>query len=164
VGSPTYSSNVPGAFIYDPITSSTVANTLSMSSLAPNSRIHTTNSDALNTSFTFEMFIQIKGEPAAYHNFANRIGANTDKWQIDFDHGNKGSFGRPRVRMDTPDGDNVNYVTAQAGWTNLPSDRRFGSIAQRPTMVQVLPSMVMPPIGQPWGMGSTITFLGVTLR
>ena len=75
-GSPTYSSNVPGAFIYDPITSSTVANTLSMSSLAPNSRIHTANSDALNTSFTFEMFIQIKGEPAAYHNFANRIGAN----------------------------------------------------------------------------------------
>ena len=56
-GSPTYSSNVPGAFIYDPITSSTVANTLSMSSLAPNSRIHTANSDALNTSFTFEMFL-----------------------------------------------------------------------------------------------------------
>jgi hypothetical protein len=124
-GSPTYSSNVPGAFIYDPVTSATVANTLSMSSLAANSRIHTANSEVLNTSFTFEMFIQIKGEPQAYHNYANRIGANTDKWQIDFDHGAKGSFGRPRVRMDTPEGDNTNYTTGQAGWNNLPSDRRI---------------------------------------
>jgi hypothetical protein len=77
------------------------------------------NGGCFNTSFTVEMFIQIPDEPASYNSFLRRQESTTSRWQLDFDHGNKGAFGRGRVRFDTPDGDNTNYVTGPTGGATI---------------------------------------------
>ena len=48
--------------------------------------------------------------------------------------------------------------------TIFPVIGEFGLIVRKPTMVQVHLSMVMPLIGQLWGMVLTTTWPGVTLR
>ena len=124
-GSPKYSDNVPGAYIFDPVSGLTSPNTLSLDASVANSRIRTVNDAAFNTSFTAEMFIQLTGEPASYHSFMRRVGSNTHRWQIDFDHGASGPFGRGRARLDTPDGDNSNFVVGPTGGATISGANRL---------------------------------------
>lgn len=124
-GDPNYSSNVPGAFIFDPVSGSVVANTLSLDATLSNARVQTVNNAAFNTSFTAEMFIQFTGEPLGYNNFLRRQGSATNRWQIDFDHAANNNFGRGRARLDTPDGDNTNFVVGPVGGASIPGDQRL---------------------------------------
>ena len=124
-GSPKYSKDIPGAFIYDPISAQSLTNTYSMDASAANSRLRVTDDTVFNSSFTLELFMKIGGEPGGYHSFVRRQESAEQRWQIDFDHAAKGSFGRVRVRLDTPDGDNANFVAGEQGWTNIPGDRRI---------------------------------------
>ena len=124
-GSPKYSKDIPGAFIYDPILAQSLTNTYSMDASAANSRLRVTDDAVFNSSFTLELFMKIGGEPGGYHSFVRRQESAQQRWQIDFDHAAKGSFGRVRVRLDTPDGDNANFVAGEQGWANIPGDRRI---------------------------------------
>jgi hypothetical protein len=114
-GTPKYSDNVPGAYIFDPVSGLTSPNSLSLDASVANSRIRTVNNAAFNTSFTAEMFIQLTGQPGGYHNFMRRQESGTNRWQIDFDHAAGGPFGRGRARIDTADGDNSNLVAGPTG-------------------------------------------------
>ena len=125
VGTPRYSANVPGAFIVDPVSSTVSANTMSLDVTVANSRINIPNNTAFNTSFTYEYFIQITGEPAGYHSYTRRNEADTNRWQLDFDHAAVGAYGRGRARMDTPDGDNVNFVVGPLGGAAIPGPQRL---------------------------------------
>lgn len=125
VGTPTYSTNVPGAFIFDPVSGSTSANTLSLDASVANSRIRTVNDTAFNTSFTAEMFVQVTGEPGGYHNFLRRQESTTSRWQIDFDHAASGAFGRARARLDTSDGENGNFVVGPTGGGSISGANRI---------------------------------------
>ena len=130
-GSPKYSNNVPGAYIFDPVSGLTSPNTLSLDASVANSRIRTVNDAAFNTSFTAEMLIQITEKPGGYHNFMRRQESGAHRWQIDFDHAAGSAFGRDRARLDTPDGDNANFVVGPTGgaavmganrlWVDTPS-------------------------------------------
>ena len=102
-GNPIYSTDVPGPFITDPATEEYLENQFSFSAINPNARIGANNNPEFNTSFTVEMFFKLVGEPAAYHQFL-KSELNDLQWQIDFDHANKGAFGRIRSRWDTPAG------------------------------------------------------------
>lgn len=124
-GQPRYSTDVPGAIIYDPLSGQSLTNTYSLDASIANSRLRVTDDASFNSSFTLEFFMKLEGEPGNWHAFARRQEAGDQRWQIDFDHGNKGSYGRGRTRWDTPDGDNANFVTGEQGWTNMPGDRRL---------------------------------------
>jgi hypothetical protein len=124
-GTPKYSDNVPGAYIFDPVSGLTSPNTLSLDASVANSRIRTANDAAFNTSFTAEMFIELTGEPASYHNFMRRQESGSHRWQIDFDHGAAGPFGRGRARLDTPDGDNTNFVAGATGGAAITGANRL---------------------------------------
>ncbi|MDG2399931.1 MAG: hypothetical protein P8M04_05115 [Akkermansiaceae bacterium] len=124
-GSPKYSADVPSAIVYDPISGESLTNTYSLDASVANSRLRVTDTVAFDSSFTLELFIKLGGEPGGYHSFVRRQETAEQRWQIDFDHTAKGSFGRGRVRMDTPDGDNVNFVAAELGWTNISGNRRI---------------------------------------
>jgi len=136
-GNPIYSKDVPGPFITDPATEAYLENNYSMSAINANSRIGASNNSKFNTSFTVEMFLKLVGEPAAYHQFLKRRQLNDLQWQIDYDHANKGSYGRIRSRWDTPAGgipdnkaekdidENSNFVIGPTGWTNIPSENRI---------------------------------------
>lgn len=123
--SPKYSSNVPGAFIIDPVAATVSPNTLSLDVTHANSRINIANNAAFNTSFTYEFFIQITGEPGGYHSFSRRDEGGTNRWQLDFDHAATGAYGRGRARMDTPDGDNTNFVVGPLGGAAIPGNQRL---------------------------------------
>ena len=71
------------------------------------------------------MFIKIDEEPAGYNSFLRRQTASDSRWQIDFDHAGSGAFGRMRSRMDTPDGDNTNFVLGPTGGSSVPADQRI---------------------------------------
>ena len=136
-GNPIYSTDVPGPFITDPATEAYLENTYSLSAINANARIGASNNSKFNTSFTVEMFLKLVGEPAAYHQFLKRRQLNDLQWQIDFDHANKGSYGRIRSRWDTPAGgipdnkaekdidENSNFVIGPTGWTNVPPENRI---------------------------------------
>ena len=136
-GNPIYSTDVPGPFITDPATDAYLENNYSMSAINANARIGASDNSKFNTSFTVEMFLKLVGEPAAYHQFFKRRQLNDLLWQIDFDHANKGSYGRIRSRWDTPAGgipdnkaekdidENSNFVIGPTGWTNVPSENRI---------------------------------------
>ena len=136
-GNPIYSTDVPGPFITDPATEEYLENQFSFSAINPNARIGANNNPEFNTSFTVEMFFKLVGEPAAYHQFLKRRELNDLQWQIDFDHANKGAFGRIRSRWDTPAGgvadnqvekdidENTNFVVGPTGWTNVPPENRI---------------------------------------
>jgi hypothetical protein len=124
-GDPRYSSNVPGAFIIDPVAMTTSPNTLSLDASLANARVSTVNNAAFNTSFTIEMFIQIAGEPGGYNNFLRRQGSNTHRWQLDIDHAAANNYGRGRARMDTSDGENSNFVVGPVGGASISGARRL---------------------------------------
>jgi hypothetical protein len=124
-GSPKYSSNVPGAFIFDPVSNTTSANALSLDVSLANSRINIANNVAFNTSFTYEYFIQLTGEPGGYHAYTRRHETDANRWQLDFDHAANGAFGRGRARFDTPDGDNSNFVVGPQGGASIPGNQRL---------------------------------------
>jgi hypothetical protein len=124
-GDPNYSANVPGAFIFDPVAGTTVPNTGSLDATLANARVNIVNDAAFNTSFTVEMFIQVTGEPGGYNTFLRRQESNTSRWQFDIDHAAKTGFGRGRSRMDTPDGDNSNFVVGPTGGAAIPGSQRL---------------------------------------
>ncbi|MFT5413090.1 MAG: hypothetical protein ACI9NC_005843, partial [Verrucomicrobiales bacterium] len=124
-GGGTYSTDVPGAQIFDPLANASRTNTFSMDVSDSNRRLGISNSPILNTSFTMEMFIKIDGEPVGYNAFIRRNLSNTSRWQIDFDHANSGAFGRLRSRFDTPDGDNTNFVVGPTGGGGVPATDRI---------------------------------------
>ena len=124
-GGGTYSNDVPGTIIFDPLANAARSNQFSMDVSASNRRLAVPNKSAFNTSFTIEMFVKINGEPAGYHTFLRRNAGSNSRWQIDFDHGNAGAFGRMRSRLDTPDGDNANFVLGPTGGSSVPAERRI---------------------------------------
>jgi len=135
-GTPTYSTDVPGTTIFDPISSTVYANRFSLDASGANARIGPALDPVFDTSFTVEMFMKIGGEPGGYHTFLRRRQANDLRWQIDFDHGNMGAFGRMRSRWDTPAGEpdnvaengvdeNVNFVVGPVGGANIPASQRI---------------------------------------
>ncbi|MFT6862242.1 MAG: hypothetical protein ACJAVK_000799 [Akkermansiaceae bacterium] len=135
-GTPIYSSDVPAAIIYDPLTDTNLANQFSFDASTANSRLRVENDPALNTSFTLEFFIKMIGEPDGYHSFVRRQEAADLRWQFDFDHGNQGAYGRLRTRFDTPVGEpdgvsqagvdeNNNFVLGPTGGANIPDPLRL---------------------------------------
>ena len=135
-GSPSYSADVPGSTILDPVRLESYPNRFSLDVSAANSSLSIADDDAFDSDFTFEMFIKIGGEPGGYHSFVRRREANDLRWQIDFDHGAKTSFGRMRSRFDTPAGlpdnvneagvdENINFVVGPTGGASIPGDRRI---------------------------------------
>jgi hypothetical protein len=109
-GGGTFSTNVPGTLIYDPVTNTSYPNSFSMDVSASQRRLQVASTPAFDTSFTYEMFIKLEGEPGSYETFARRQGPSTSRWQIDFDHAATNGYGKLRSRWDTPDGDNTNVV------------------------------------------------------
>lgn len=124
-GDPNYSAAVPGPFIFDPVAGTTVANTGSLDASLANSRVNTVNDPAFDTSFTVEMFILFTEEPTGYNSYLRRNETNAHRWQLDFDHALQGAYGRGRSRFDTPDGDNVNFVTGPTGGASVPASERL---------------------------------------
>ncbi|MDA7896034.1 lamin tail domain-containing protein [Akkermansiaceae bacterium] len=124
-GGGTYSDDIPGAIIFDPLANAVRSNRFSMDVSASNRRVSVPNNVAFNTSFTIEMFIKIDGEPSGYNAFLRRTAASNSRWQIDFDHAATGAFGRIRSRLDTPDGDNTNFVLGPTGGGSIPSEQRI---------------------------------------
>ena len=133
-GTPTYSIDVPGPMIFDPITDTTYTNNFSLDATTANSRLGTPDDAALNTSFTVEMFIKTVDQPAGYNSFVRRRQENDLRWQIDFDHGNASAFGRIRTRFDTPLGEpdgmpagdeNTNFVLGAQGGASVPGSQRL---------------------------------------
>jgi hypothetical protein len=136
-GNPVYSSDVPASFIIDPATDTYLDNEFSFNAKNANARIGASNNPKLNTSFTVEMFFKLIGEPSAYHQFLKRRELNDLQWQIDYDHANKGPYGRIRSRWDTPAGgvpdnkaekdidENTNFVVGPTGGTNVPPENRI---------------------------------------
>lgn len=124
-GAGSYSTDVPGNLIFDPLANSTRNNQFSMDVSASGRRMSAPNSSEFNTSFTVEMFIRIDEEPAGYNTFLRRQSSTSSRWQIDFDHAGSGPFGRIRSRMDTPDGDNTNFVLGPVGGSSVPSEQRI---------------------------------------
>ncbi|MGI9241934.1 MAG: hypothetical protein ACR2RV_14115 [Verrucomicrobiales bacterium] len=134
-GTPTYSADVPGKTIFDPVSGTTYPNAFSLDASTANSRIGAADDMEFNTSFTVEMFIKVGGEPGGYHGFLRRRQTNDLRWQIDFDHGNMGAYGRARTRFDTPGGppdnmnevgvdENINIVAGPVGGASVPADQR----------------------------------------
>lgn len=113
-----YGTDVPGAFIFDPLTGVYRANQYSLDASTNSAQVRIANNPLLDpvtpdASFTFEMFIKLVGEPGSYDSFVSRIqnGPTNDTvtasdrraWQIDFDHGTgTNAFGEIRSRWDTP--------------------------------------------------------------
>lgn len=114
-----YGSDVPNAFIFDPLTGTYHANNFSLDASTNNARVQISNNAILDpvtpdASFTIEMFIKLGGEPGSYDTFLSRVqngpidpdtSSSSDRrgWQIDFDHGTgTNSYGRVRSRWDTP--------------------------------------------------------------
>lgn len=124
-GAGTYSFDVPGALIFDPLANATRENLFSMDVSAPGRRMRVANSPDFNSSFTAEMFIKIDGEPLGYNPFLRRQGSTTSRWQVDFDHAARGAYGRLRSRLDTPDGANANFVVGPLGGAGLSENRRI---------------------------------------
>ena len=62
-GNPLYSSDTPAKKIYNPIEDEILENNFSLNATDPNSRLRVPDSEAFNTSFTFEMLIKIVVEP-----------------------------------------------------------------------------------------------------
>lgn len=124
-GGGTYSSDIPGSIIFDPLANAARNNQFSMDVSASNRRLSVPNNSDFNTSFTIEMFIKIDGEPSGYNSFLRRNAASNSRWQIDFDHAARGAFGRIRSRLDTPDGDNTNFVLGPTGGSSIPSEQRI---------------------------------------
>jgi len=124
-GPGTYSPDVPGVLIFDPLANTSRSNQFSMNASATNRRFAVPNSADLNTSFTVGMFIKINEEPTGYQTFLRRQSSGSSRWQIDFDHANSGAFGRIRTRLDTPDTDNVNFVLGPTGGASIPADQRI---------------------------------------
>lgn len=124
-GGGTYSTDVPGPVIFDPLANATRSNTFSMDVSASNRRMRVTNSPAFDSSFTAEMFIKIDGEPTGYNSFMRRQISGGSRWQIDFDHANAGAFGRIRSRLDTGDGLNTNFVLGPVGGGSIPASERI---------------------------------------
>jgi len=135
-GIPRYSSDVPSPAIFDPISNTTLSNQFSLDVTEANSRLRVANDPSLSTSFTLEFFMKVIGEPGGYHSFLRRTQAGDLRWQIDFDHGNTGAFGRLRSRWDTPGGvvdgvadalvdENINFVVGPQGGSNVPGDLRI---------------------------------------
>ena len=129
-GTPKYSKDVPGITIYDPVADVSYPNKFSLDATLANSRVGAGNDPAFDTSFTLESFIKVVGEPGSYHGFMRRWEANNSRWQVDFDHGNKGSFGRLRTRWDTPAAEagtyeNENFVNGALGGGGVPDSQRI---------------------------------------
>ncbi len=124
-GAGSYSSDVPGEVIFDPLTNSARSNRFSMDVSASGRRMAASDSPDFNQSFTAEMFIKIDGEPSGYNPFMRRQGSTTSRWQIDFDHAAKGAFGRLRSRFDTGDGANSNFVLGPVGAEAIPESQRI---------------------------------------
>ncbi|MGI9244642.1 MAG: lamin tail domain-containing protein, partial [Verrucomicrobiales bacterium] len=124
-GGGSYSTDVPGAQIFDPLANASRSNSFSMDVSGSNRRLGTDSSPLFDTSFTLEMFIKIDGEPGGYNTFLRRNQSGTSRWQIDFDHADKGAFGRMRSRWDTPDGDNSNFVVGPTGGGSVPEEDRI---------------------------------------
>lgn len=124
-GAGTYSTDVPGNLIFDPLANTSRSNQFSMNASAASERLMVPNSAELNTSFTVEMFIKIDEEPAGFNAFLRRLSGNGSRWQIDFDHSANGAFGRLRTRLDTPDGDNTNFVLGPIGGASIPANHRI---------------------------------------
>lgn len=127
VGSPLFSDDVPGPQILDPVTRQTVPNLFSMDVSGENTRIDLANDEVLNTDFTVELFMRIPEEPGGFHSFVRRsrnVDGARSGWQIDFDHGNMGSFGRIRGRFD-PFMQAENQSFGPQGGANLPASGRI---------------------------------------
>lgn len=124
-GAGSYSTDVPGNLIFDPLANTTRSNQFSMDVSASGRRMSAPNTSEFDTSFTVEMFIRIDEEPGGYNSFLRRQSSGSSRWQIDFDHAGSGAFGRIRSRMDTPDGDNTNFVLGPDGGASIPSDQRI---------------------------------------
>jgi hypothetical protein len=136
-GTPKYSSDVPSPMIFDPVSNTTFPNLFSLNATDANSRLRIPDDPSLSTSFTFEMFIKLSGEPGGYQSFVRRRELNDLRWQVDFDHANMGSFGRIRSRFDTPAAagpdnmndvgvdENVNFVIGPVGGGSVPDNLRI---------------------------------------
>ena len=129
-GTPKYSTKVPGTTIVDPVSGTSYSNKFSLDATLSNARVGTPYDAAFDTSFTVEMFMKLEGEPANYHGFLRRWEANNSRWQLDFDNGLKGAFGRIRTRWDTPAAEagtyeNENFVNGPTGGTNVPDSQRI---------------------------------------
>ncbi len=129
-GTPAYSSDIPAPIIYDPLTDTNLTNRFSFDASTANSRLRVENDPALNTSFTLEFFMKMIGEPGGYQSFVRRQQGADLRWQIDFDHGNMGAFGRLRTRFDTPAAEegvneNSNFVLGPIGGANIPDPLRL---------------------------------------
>ncbi|MFT6180225.1 MAG: hypothetical protein ACJAQT_003781 [Akkermansiaceae bacterium] len=136
-GIPKYSTDVPSPTIFDPITNTTLANQFSLDATEPSSRLRVADDASFNSSFTFEFFIKMIGEPSGYHAFVRRSEAGDLRWQFDFDHAAVNAFGRLRTRFDTPgtggpDGvneagvdENINFVLGPTGGVNIPDALRL---------------------------------------
>jgi hypothetical protein len=114
-----FTTDVPGPFIYDPVSSLYHANRFALDGGLASATVTVANDAAMNVTdgggnvaFTFEMFIKLTGEPAAYETFARRLldGPLTDSattsdregWMLDFEHGTArvNGYGRARTRFD----------------------------------------------------------------
>lgn len=117
-GNASYGTDVPGAFIFDPMAGDYRANQFSLDASTNNAQVRIANNALLdpaapNASFTIEMFIKLVGEPGSYDSFVSRVqnGPTNDTttvsdrrgWQLDFDHGTgTNAYGEIRSRWDTP--------------------------------------------------------------
>ncbi|MDB6072007.1 MAG: hypothetical protein JWL81_3178 [Verrucomicrobiales bacterium] len=121
-----YSTDVPGALTYDPLTGSAWPNKFSLNAAAANARVIVPDSQLLNTpDFTLEFFIKLTGEPLGFDAFARRgIGVGTDSatastrrsWQVEFDSSAAASaYGRLRARWDTPGSPPLDWNRGAAG-------------------------------------------------
>ena len=135
-GSPLYSADVPSPTIFDPVTNTTLTNRFSLDATQPNSRLRVADDVSLNSSFTFEFFIKLIGEPGGYQSFVRRSQLRDLRWKVDFDHANNNAFGRLRTRFDTPGGvpddvnevgvdENINFVLGPTGGANIPEALRI---------------------------------------
>lgn len=111
---PMYSLDVPGAYIFSPLSNTTLPNQLSMNATASGAGVLVPGNsagDPLDTpSFTVEMFIKLdlSDLPTSFNYFANRrSGSPVEGWQIDYNApffssgGANANAGRVRSRTDT---------------------------------------------------------------
>ena len=131
VNNPVYSSNVPSAVIYDPISLTTRSNQFSLNASANSSHLSVPDDVLLNTGdFTIEFFIYLEGEPNNYGSFVRRVTGSGNSssstrhgWQVDFDHSNGSRFGSIRARWDNPGTPALDWnrvVRGEKVWVDTP--------------------------------------------
>lgn len=122
-GGVAYSSTaLPGPYIYDPISGTTVANTYSFNASAASAALTLTDNAKFDQgAFTWEFFIRLDGQPDSWDAFLRRRNASNLGYQIDFTGGDSSSFGNIRSRWDTSNVAPVSPATSSPGYNKSAS-------------------------------------------